>query len=76
MNIINEVYVFIAKGKEGEGVIGIRGDDETWVPLVAADKARIDSLRPLAQKVCKCAGVSYVLARFHQRSDIEHFNPI
>jgi len=45
------------------------------MPLVAADKARLDDLRPLAQQVATQTGVPVKLVRFARVADLETILP-
>lgn len=47
---ITEIYAFIAEddGPDDEGIVAVKVDDQ-WFPLVAGDRKRVDSLRPLAR---------------------------
>jgi len=75
---IEEMYAFIAEDTEpdDEGIIGMRtGPDDDgryiWVPLVGADMARVDSLRPIALGIGRQSGKKIKLARFSNRQDLE-----
>ena len=75
---IEEMYAFIAEdsGPDDEGVIAIQsgpGDDgmRLWLPLVGADMARVDSLRPVALGIGRQAGTKVKLVRFTNRQDLE-----
>jgi hypothetical protein len=41
------------------------------MPLIAADEARLESLRPIARAIAAGAKMRVVLARFETRSDLE-----
>lgn len=73
---IDEIFAFISidEGPEDEGVVGWRFG-ETMMPLVGADKKRIDSLRPYAKVIAKIMGKRVVLAKFTVRQDIEVIDP-
>lgn len=45
---IDEVFVFVASDADGEGVPAFCHGDK-WLPLICADKARVDSLREMAK---------------------------
>ena len=75
---IEELYAFVCEdtGPDDEGVIGIQtgpGDDgqRLWLPLVGADMARVNSLRPIAQGIGRQIGKKVTLAHFDNRQDIE-----
>lgn len=73
---IDEMYAFIVVDpRDGtEGVIGIRGPDG-WLPMVGADLARIEALRPIAQQQATHFGTSVTLAVFSERRDVETLDP-
>lgn len=67
---ITEMFAFVAKDENGEGVVGIRASDGTWMPLVGADHARIESLRPIAREIAEASGKEVILLRFINRVDM------
>ncbi len=71
---IDEIWVFVSKDEQGnEGVCGapIGG---MMMPLVAADPARVESLRKYAQMIVDNApGHEIVLRKFSQKEDLEVF---
>lgn len=78
---IEEMYAFIVEdsGPDDEGVIGIQtgpGDDgqRLWLPLVGADMARVNSLRPIAQGIGHQIGKKVTLVHFSNRQDLEVIN--
>ncbi len=70
--IISEMYAFIVKDPEtqDEGVIGFLSEDG-WVPLVGADLARVNSLRPVADEIVKSIGTTYKIKHFVYVDDLE-----
>ena len=66
---IDEIFAFVAVDKDGDEVImaGFFGDMEMVMPLIGADMARVDSLRPIAELTGKMAGVEVKLIRFTNR---------
>lgn len=71
---IDTLTAYIAVNDEGEGVTAfLRGG--TWTPLVAADEASINRLRPLAQRIATESGRRIVVARFSVREDLEIIEP-
>ena len=69
---IDEIFAFLATEADGEeGVIGWHIPNHGWMPLVAADVKRVESLRPIAQEVANATGRRITLARFHLRQDVE-----
>lgn len=71
---IDRMFAFISVDEEGEGIIGFQSP-MGWMPMVGADEARIESLRPLAQRVANAGGKKVVLACFEQRTDLEILEP-
>ncbi|MBA7593461.1 hypothetical protein ES703_00381 [subsurface metagenome] len=78
---IEEMYAFIVEdsGPGDEGVIGIQtgpGADgqRLWLPLVGADMARVNSLRPIAQGIGRQIGKKVTLVHFSNRQDLEVIN--
>lgn len=59
---IDELYAFVAIDKEGhEGILGMTTAGG-WVPLIGADLARIESIKPYAD----ATGIKYEI-RYFQR---------
>lgn len=69
---INEVYAFISEdtGPDDEGIIGAVFGGQ-WMPFVCGDKARVDSLRPHAEKIAELTGKKVKLVKFAVRTDVE-----
>ena len=75
---IEEMYAFIAEesGPDDEGVIAIRSGPgglgkRLWLPLVGADMARVESLKPIAKWIGHQAGKKVTLVHFSNRKDLE-----
>lgn len=73
---IDTIWVFLAVDKEtgDEGVISMFKDGQ-HLPLVCADRRRIDSFRPLAQQIAKETGTTVRLVKFEVRSVMEVYEP-
>jgi hypothetical protein len=71
---IDEVFVFVASDADGEGVPAF-SDGEFVMPLVCADKARVDSLRAMARKLARESGNKITLCRFSVREELEVIEP-
>lgn len=73
---IDEVYAFVSVDEKGEGIIGqtvqLRGDI-VFMPFVCADKARMESLKPLAKEIAKESGRKIKLIRLSVREEIEEY---
>ena len=70
---ISEIYAFIAEdsGPDDEGVVAFNPGGRGWMPMVAADRARVDSLRPMAAAIAKTTGQKIHLVRFSTREVLE-----
>lgn len=74
--LVTEMYAYLSVDEGGEGLIGGPiGPNGSVMPLVAADLARVDSLRPMAEMIAAHAGVTIQLVRFRTREDLETINP-
>ena len=72
---ITEVFAFIAEeGPENEGIVAMMVGDK-WMPMLGADMKRIESLRPIAEKMAAIHGQKIILAKFTTRTDIEEIKP-
>lgn len=68
---IDSLYAFVAEDSPGdEGIIGAK-TAEGWLPLVGADMARVESLRPLAQALAQQTGKTIKLLHFETRREVE-----
>jgi hypothetical protein len=68
---INEIYAFCSQDEDGhEGVIAFNSR-QGMMPMVAADKARIDSLREIAKQLKGNTTQKIVLLKFSVREEIE-----
>ena len=69
---ITEMYAFVSEdtGPEDEGVVAEKFGG-VWMPLVGADMARVESLKPLARMVAKKTGKPLKLLRFTNRELME-----
>lgn len=70
---IEEVWAFVAVHDEDgdEGVIGAPAPGGGHMPLIAADKERLESLRPMAELIAEKTGKEINLVKFHQREHVE-----
>lgn len=73
---IDEVFAFVSVDEKGEGIIGqtvqLMGQT-VFMPFVCADKARMESLKPLAKKMAKEAHKKIKLIRLSIREEIEEY---
>ena len=73
---ITEMYAFVCEDSDAPGVEGIpavAGPDGIAMPMVCADVARVQSLRPIAQRIAKEYGKRIRLVRFRQMEEVEVF---
>lgn len=70
---ITELFAFITEdsGPDDEGVVAFNVEGHVWMPMVAADRARVDSLRPMAEAIAKATGQKIHLVRFSTREVLE-----
>ncbi len=74
---ITEMWVFVSQDDEGnEGVCAapLLGPG-SYVPLIAADKARLDSLREVAAHIAAHTNKTIRLVKFYRREDVEAIEP-
>uniref|UniRef100_A0A6H1Z6A3 Uncharacterized protein n=1 Tax=viral metagenome TaxID=1070528 RepID=A0A6H1Z6A3_9ZZZZ len=68
---IEEMYAFVAEdsGPEDEGLVGMNTGDG-WMPLVGADMARVESLKPIARGIAAATGKKIKIIHFTQREEL------
>jgi len=68
---IEEMYAFVAEdtGPDDEGVVAM-SIGNVMIPLVGADMARVDSLRPIAKEFAASTGKKIKLLRFTHREEL------
>jgi hypothetical protein len=71
---IDEIYAFIASDENGEGLPAIQHGN-MMLPMVCADKARVDSLREKARMLARESGNKITLCRFSVREEMEVIEP-
>jgi len=72
---IDRMYAFIAEDETGEGLTGFLSVGGVWMPMVAADEARVDALREIAQSVATASGKQVRLCVFERRVELETIQP-
>lgn len=72
---IDELWAFVAQDRDGEGLPAFMLDNGMWMPLVAADRERVDSLRERAKQIARESGNKITLCRFSVREEIEVIEP-
>jgi len=73
---ITEVYCFVSVDERGEGIIGHSMEipetgQQMMMPFVCADKARMESLKPLAKKMSLESGMKVKLIKLTNREELE-----
>lgn len=75
---IEEVLAFVAldpqDNTEGFPAFADRSSG-MYVPMVAADQARLESMRPIAEKLAIAQGVPITVVKYSLRTDIEELRP-
>ena len=73
---IVKMYAWIATEPDGgEGVVAIRLPDGMWMPLVGADRERIDSLRKQAVGIMRDTNMPIALKEFSTCTVLEELTP-
>lgn len=57
-----------------EGIVGFH-TGSGWMPMIAADRDRIESLRPLAERLARETGRPIKFSAFTTRTDLEDVTP-
>jgi len=71
------MYAFIATEADGqEGICAFQTEpvgevSGMWMPMVGADLARMESLRPMAEKIAKATGKQIEVIKFTNREHLE-----
>lgn len=71
---IEKLYCFISDNQDGEGITAFYAKD-TWMPMVAADKQRVDTLMDLAQEMSDTSGKTITLCEFSVRTELKVITP-
>lgn len=75
---IDGIWAWVAVDPDDgdEGVIGMyAGDDLGWLPLIAADRVRLDEMRPIAAAHALATRRPVTLVRFDVRTELEVIEP-
>jgi hypothetical protein len=76
MGMIDAIWAVLSVDDGGEGVVAAPvGPSGMTLPLIAADKTRLDILVPLAKRIAPKLRKVLRLAKFTQRQDIEVYRP-
>jgi hypothetical protein len=69
---IESIHAFVSVDENGEeGVIASLGPNGVWTPLIAADEAKLEVLRPIAQMTARATGRPVHHLRFMLRDLVE-----
>lgn len=77
MSKVEEVWAYVyeeADGNEGIPAFLLEGP-QIWMPMIGADRTRVESLRPYAQKIANSTGKQLTLVRFGFRQEMEVIAP-
>lgn len=68
---IESVWAYVSETNGEEGICGFN-DPRTgqWIPMIAADEARLQSLKPFAHQIAVITHSKVKLVKFHQREDV------
>jgi hypothetical protein len=72
---IERLFAFVAEDESGEGLTGFWDPASGWMPMVAADEARVESLRQMAERIATESGKPIRLLRFDVRTEVETITP-
>jgi len=74
---IEEIYAFVSVDEEdgNEGVIGAPVGPVGCMPLVAADRKRVESYMPIAQQIANLTGKPIRLIRLTKREEVGFITP-
>lgn len=74
---IEHIWAFIAIDPKdnSEGIMAWYGPSGGAEPMLAADKSRLESLRPIARSQAKATGQRIKLVKFTVRKDEEFIDP-
>jgi hypothetical protein len=72
---VTEIWAWLAVGDDNEeGIVAFQGPDG-WLPLVMADRTRLDSLRSLAEEIARQGDKTLHLVRLSAREEIDSLPP-
>ena len=73
---IDHIWIALSVDEGGEGVVAAPiGPGGMTVPLVAADKQRLDAIKPLSRALAVRFRKVIRIAKFTQREDMEVYRP-
>jgi len=76
MSEVTELFAFVVDGGDGnEGVAAVR-TPQGWMPMIGADRARVESFRPHAQAIADATGRDVRLILFAFPELVETLRPV
>jgi len=73
--MIEELFAFIVLEREGEEGVPAFASGNMLFPLMGSDWTRVESLRPIAQRIARASGKPVTLCKFSVREDVEVIAP-
>jgi hypothetical protein len=68
---ISEVHAYIVVTENGDEGIAAFLSEGVWMPMICADMARVESMRPMARRIAEATGQEVRLVKFATRTDVE-----
>jgi hypothetical protein len=68
---IGSVHAYVVLAENGDEGIAAFLSDGVWMPMICADMARVESMRPMARRIAKATGQEVRLVKFATRTDVE-----
>lgn len=75
MGRIEQIWAYLSLDDGGEGVCGFHASGFGSLPMIGADKRRMDQFRPYAEQLVKMLKRPIRFVRFRQREDVEIIQP-
>lgn len=72
---IDHIWMALSVDEGGEGIVGAPLGHNITMPLVAADKRRLDDITALARAIAMRFGKVVRIAKFGSREDVQMFRP-
>lgn len=71
---IDEIWAFVSVDETGEGLCAIPTAGGL-MPMIAADKARLESLKAMASQIAKMSGKTVKLIKLSSRQELQEWHP-
>jgi hypothetical protein len=71
---IDSIYAFISSDETGEGVVAMWTQDMGWLPMIAADEARLENLKPVARVIADTQKRKVKLIKLTTRVEVEEYD--